>query len=197
MSFRKERKYKLTISEFDRLKNQLLRIGMNNLFQPRKINSLYYDTDAYDLHHHSEDGVVPRKKIRIRWYDSVKNASVETKISSIEGRYKIKKPKILTGPDSFPKVISDQVYGILTPSLLVSYEREYYTLKGMRLTFDSKITYKDYRSVLSMKYDDAERVMEIKVSVDTSEDFIEKHIPYPTSRFSKYSRGILFCNNDI
>ena len=83
MSFRKERKYKLTISEFDRLKNQLLRIGMENLFQPRKINSLYYDTDAYDLHHHSEDGVVPRKKIRIRWYDSVKNASVETKISSI------------------------------------------------------------------------------------------------------------------
>ena len=67
----------------------------------------------------------------------------------------------------------------------------------MRLTFDSKITYKDYRSVLSMKYDDAETVMEIKVSIDTSEDFIEKHIPYPTSRFSKYSRGILFCNNDI
>ena len=42
----------------------------------------------------SEDGCLPRKKIRVRTYPENKNDSeyfFETKISSVEGRYKIVK----------------------------------------------------------------------------------------------------------
>jgi hypothetical protein len=65
MSYRKEKKYKLTISDFNSLKGSLLEAGMNRLYQQRTINSLYYDSDSLDMYHQSEEGVLPRKKVRI------------------------------------------------------------------------------------------------------------------------------------
>lgn len=89
MSFRKEIKYKLTLSDQKILKKELIIKGMKLLFAKRKINSLYFDTDNLDFYKNSEEGVLPRKKIRIRWYgDNLKSLSKETKISSIEGRFK-------------------------------------------------------------------------------------------------------------
>jgi hypothetical protein len=197
MSYRKEKKYKLTISDFNSLKGSLLEAGMNRLYQQRTINSLYYDSDSLDMYHQSEEGVLPRKKVRIRWYNSATKSNLETKISSVEGRFKITKPMSLNNLESFPRIITDQNYGSLTPSLLVSYQRDYYLINNMRLTFDSSITYKNFRISSVLKFKDAERVMEIKVGIDTPDDFIENLIPYPTSRFSKYSRGLLFSNRDL
>ena len=62
MSFRKERKYKLTIYEFNILKDLLAQKGMKKLHEPRRINSLYYDNEQNEMYHHSEEGVLPRKK---------------------------------------------------------------------------------------------------------------------------------------
>jgi hypothetical protein len=36
--------------------------------------------------------------------------------------------------------------------------------------------------------------MEVKTSIEISDDSIEKIIKYPTARFSKYSRGLLISN---
>ena len=49
MSFRKEIKYRLTLSDQKMLKNDLFRKGMKLLFAKRKINSLYFDTDNLDF----------------------------------------------------------------------------------------------------------------------------------------------------
>ena len=196
MSFRKEIKYRLTISDFILLKNKLLKIGMDKLYEMRNIHSLYYDTAAYSLFEDSEEGVVPRKKIRYRWYDSLKEVSIEKKISSIEGRYKTKNQVTLIN-NNFPSEIHDQYYGILTPSLLVTYQREYYTLKKMRLTFDSSIEYENRRLSSKSIFKDTERVMEIKVNNNISNDYIAKFIPYTQSRFSKYSRGILISRGNV
>ena len=192
MSFRKERKYKLTIYEFNILKDLLSKNGMQKLHEPRKINSLYYDNEHNEMFNHSEEGVLPRKKIRIRWYNTNFKSNLETKISSIEGRFKITKPVCVESIKDFPKHIVDQIYGGLTPSILVSYIREYYIVNNMRLTFDSFIKYTNFRDFSKRVYEDPEKVMEIKVDIDTSDDFIETLIPYATVRFSKYSRGILF-----
>ena len=73
----------------------------------------------------------------------------------------------------------------------VSYEREYYLINGARLTFDKSIKYKNLRQSSINEFEDPERVIEIKVGIDISDDFIEKLMPYSTSRFSKYSRGLL------
>ncbi len=197
MSFRKEKKYKLTIFEFNSLKNLLIKKGMQKIYNKRFINSLYYDTKQRDMFYHSEEGVLPRKKIRIRWYNSEMNFKIEKKISSIDGRYKTTNNLPIDKIENFPKNISDQLYGLLTPSLRVSYEREYFYLSGMRITFDTSIKYQNYRYFSLNNFKDPERVVEIKVSMDTSDDFIESLIPYPTTRFSKYSRGLLISQINI
>lgn len=197
MSFRKEKKYKLTIFEFNNLKKLLIKKGMQKIYNKRFINSLYYDTKQRDMFYHSEEGVMPRKKIRIRWYNSEMNFKIEKKISSIDGRYKTTNNLPIDKIKNFPKNISDQLYGLLTPSLRVSYEREYFYLSGMRITFDTSIKYQNYRYFSLNDFNDPESVVEIKVSVDTSDDFIESLIPYPTTRFSKYSRGLLISQINI
>ena len=46
------------------------------------------------------------------------------------------------------------------------------------------------------KIKDTECVMEIKTSINCPDDYIQKIINYQTTRFSKYSRGLL-CFNRI
>ena len=103
MSFRKEKKYKLTIFEFNNLKKLLIKKGMQKIYNKRFINSLYYDTKQRDMFYHSEEGVMPRKKIRIRWYNSEMNFKIEKKISSIDGRYKITNSLPIDKIENFPK----------------------------------------------------------------------------------------------
>ena len=192
MSFRKEKKFKLTYSDMAIMQKSLILKGMQELYPSRIIDSCYFDNEEMSLYHESEEGVLPRKKIRIRWYNTNLKSNLETKISSIEGRFKTTKPVCVESIKDFPKNIVDQTYGGLTPSILVSYIREYYTVNSMRLTFDSFIKYTNFRDYSKRVYEDPEKVMEIKVDIDTSDDFIETLIPYATVRFSKYSRGILF-----
>lgn len=197
MSFRKEKKYRLTCLEFNIFKDSLIKKGMTSLYDSRIINSIYYDNQCSDMHYHSEEGVLPRKKVRVRWYKDPDNSSIETKVSSVEGRFKTTQSLCRSSVDRFPKMILDGMYGSLIPSLLVSYSREYYTINGMRVTFDSNISYKNLRQNVQSIFSDPERVMEVKVSIDTPEDFIEKLVPYPTARFSKYSRGLLISNREM
>ena len=199
MSFRKEKKYKLTVSDQKILKNNLINKGMKLLYPKREINSIYLDTKCLDFYLNSEEGVLPRKKIRIRWYNTdLKKVSKETKISSIEGRYKVSEPFFNTKKifnNDFQLI--DNEYGILKPQILITYIREYFIFNELRLTFDSNIQYKDISSLSGLNIKDKECVMEIKVNFKTNDDYIEKIIEYPISRFSKYSRSILYTKRLI
>ena len=83
---------------------------MNELYPMRKVNSCYFDTNELQMFHDSDQGVLPRKKIRIRNYNDEKIFTEETKISSEEGRFK-KTKKILeqTGENTYENII-DEVY---------------------------------------------------------------------------------------
>ena len=96
MSFRKEKKFKLSNSEISEVKKNFFKRGMTQLYTSRLINSIYFDNKELCLFKDSEEGVVPRKKIRIRWYDNDKKFAKEVKISSLEGRYKYREPFNLT-----------------------------------------------------------------------------------------------------
>ena len=193
MSFRKEKKYRLTNSEQKLLKSSLINKGMTRLYPKRQVNSCYFDTLDLVLFFDSDEGVLPRRKLRYRWYDDSKEAKKELKVTSIEGRYKIISTKKINLDISSVKKIShfDREYGFLYPVILISYDREYYIYKNLRITFDTNITYKDLRGSFGNKFLDPETVMEIKTSYQQADDFIESIINYPTVRFSKYSRGIL------
>lgn len=196
MSFRKERKFKLSTSDFELIKNRLLLNGMQTIYAKRTINSLYYDNELYDMFNDSEEGLLPRKKVRIRWYHDVSNSFKETKISSVEGRYKTKSVANLRSWSELPQNFYEPSYGIIHPSLLVSYTREYFSFENMRITFDSNIEYMNYRQSQNIRHKDGERVMEVKVDIHVPDDYIENILPYTNARFSKYSRGLLFTNSE-
>ena len=59
---------------------------------------------------------------------------------------------------------------------------------------DTNIYYRHFLSKFKRIIADQESVMEIKTPNECSDDYIEKIIPYSSSRFSKYSRGILSFN---
>lgn len=197
MSFRKEIKYKLTLSDQKILKKELTSKGMKLLFAKRKINSLYFDTDNLDFYKNSEEGVLPRKKIRIRWYgDNLKELSKETKISSIEGRFKLS--EVYKNNQFLSKNninLLDGTYGLLKPKILISYIREYYKLNNIRLTFDTRIRYQNFKSLSKFFKNETESVMEVKTNFNTDDDYIKKIIKYPSSRFSKYARGIFLIES--
>ena len=68
MSFRKEKKYRLSSYEASVLKVRLISSGMKRLYHDRKIVSIYFDTYDYKSFYDSEEGSLPRKKIRVRYY---------------------------------------------------------------------------------------------------------------------------------
>ena len=131
MSYRKEKKFKLTKSEINKVKKDLNRLGMRKLYLNRKINSIYFDNKNFDIFKDSEEGVLPRKKIRVRWYDQKAEFKKEIKISSSEGRFKInKKLNQIKSKENIENLLFfDQTYGSLNAKILISYLREYLNLK--------------------------------------------------------------------
>ena len=194
MSFRKEKKYRLSNYDLVLLKKTLIQAGLKTLYPSRIIFSEYLDTDNLQMFSDSEEGVLPRKKIRIRWYDNNKEKNLETKISSTEGRFKLSK-KYLNNYNL--KNMLDPVYGKIYPSIIIKYLREYYFLNNLRITIDTKILYNDVRKNGTSSAQDRENVLEVKANNEISDDYIAKIIPYPTSRFSKYCRGVSFLGRMI
>ena len=91
MSFRKEIKFKLSNLNLQILKSSLLEDGMKCIYPKRRVTSCYFDTNNLDFFHESENGILPRYKFRIRSYDGKDIFYKETKITSIEGRFKTSK----------------------------------------------------------------------------------------------------------
>lgn len=191
MSYRKEKKFRLTRSESKLLKFSLLEQGMKILYPKRNIKSCYFDTKNLLMFYQSEDGILPRKKIRYRWYDSNLIINKELKISSIEGRYK---ETFFVGPINLSKLsqtkLFDHDYGFIYPSLKINYFREYYTFKKLRFTFDTNIEYEKLDSNIMQKSIDNDCVMEIKATNNINDDLLDAIICNQTERFSKYCRGI-------
>ena len=195
MSFRKEKKFRLTLSDFQILKFSLFERGMNEIYPERKVKSYYYDTTDLKMFKDSDEGILPRKKIRVRKYNEENIYNQEIKITSEEGRYKTTKPLKEPFKKNYYESFLDNQYGQLIPTLFVSYFRKYYFLDNLRITFDRNISYQNLRTDLGVKMIDPECVMEIKTDISTDDDFIFNIIDIPTSRFSKYCRGILKLNS--
>ena len=74
-------------------------------------------------------------------------------------------------------------------SNLIIYEREYFQIGGIRLTFDKNIIYRSFQNRKIQKVDDWS-VVEIKAPVNISIDYLNLLISTPRKRFSKFSNGI-------
>ena len=197
MSFRNEEKLRVVPSKIFYLKDWINKNLGVILFPPRIVNSIYFDNQEFSMYHHSIEGVLPRKKIRLRKYDKEfifnENVNKEIKISSVEGRYKISE-KIINPLKLMNLGIFDQNYGLCHPVLNISYKRSYYKIKNIRLTLDEKIIYKRVvnRKISKLSTFDNYNIVELKFNSDKSIDFVRQNFPFERARFSKYCRGIEF-----
>lgn len=196
MSFRQEDKIFCNKHQSFEILNHLKKKGLNKIYPGRKILSTYFDNKALQMFRDSEEGVLPRKKIRFREYpDFSEEKFFETKISSIEGRFKITK-KI--DNNQFNKYISygyyEKDYGECFPTAVIQYYRNYYVLEKFRFTFDQNIVYKTFNSSNSIQ--ENFNIIEIKSPMNLDNNFFDYTIYGSKNRFSKYSNAInlLFKN---
>lgn len=195
---RKEYKYRLLPIESMRLEHLLKSRGMLRLHPNRQITSVYFDTPTFQMFHDSEEGVLPRRKRRIRFYGLERNTiRLEKKISSLEGRFK---SSTKLNKEELPILLSCGIlcsqYGLIWPSIMISFTRKYFSLGDLRLTFDYNIKYSRVLSHLDIWSSqqataiDNECVMEMKAEIFTEDSRIQRMIPWSNQRFSKYSRGV-------
>ena len=197
MSFRIEEKLKVADSKIFQLRDWITKNMGVTLYPSRTINSIYFDNQDYTMYNQSIEGVLPRKKIRLRVYGKEfspnKSINKEIKISSVEGKYKIS--ELVQNPSKLLNFgIYDNNYGLCIPVLNVLYERSYYKIKNIRLTIDEKIIYRKIanRKISEPSTFDKYNIVELKCNSKKSISLLSNNFPFERTRFSKYTRGIEF-----
>lgn len=156
--FRHEYKYNISYEEMLRLReklNDLLEIDRSSLGY--MVRSLYFDSLNDIDYYEKQDGLINRKKIRIRIYDpSAKIIKLELK--SKYDYHQQKESLIITKEEAIELIkenysvllnhkeeIASKIYMILTtncykPKVIIEYQRIAYTTRnGTRITFDYEI----------------------------------------------------------
>ena len=165
--------------------------SVRTIHHPRSIESLYFENINLDMYSDSMEGLLPRKKMRIRNYpkDEDGKTYLEVKNSSIEGRFKTR--KIISNLD-FERYKSsglfDNQYGVCFPKLYVKYDREYSIFEDVRISIDKNIQYKDYKT--NLKLSDDRIIVELKTSINKNLDKLMEDFPIQRIRFSKYCFGV-------
>ncbi len=195
MSFRKEEKLHIHKNQLLNLLNWIDENNGYKLHETRTVSSTYFDNDQMEMFWDSEEGSIPRKKIRVRSYTrkehTIENSALEIKTSSLEGRYK-------TTDKSFDlrKIMAigffDQDYGVCKPRIRITYKRDYYKIHNVRLTIDRHIEYIKLNSRGEGVYKNLEPdvIVEIKAEDFVPIEYLFKKFHFNRIRFSKYSKAI-------
>ena len=146
----------------------------------------------------SQEGSLPRKKIRIRTYPESQKREffLEEKINSCEGKFK--KSSLITKDQYYNYStggIFDKRYKNCEPKLWVQYDREYLSYLGYRLTIDKNLQFSMPKIKHTSKLQD-KLILEVK-SKNLECDIFEGIFPFERSRFSKYCEGIKLIYDKI
>lgn len=157
-TFRHEYKYLISYEEMLALRsklNELLSIDRD--YNGYMIRSLYFDSVNDDDYHEKLDGVINRKKIRIRIYDSSGDL-VKLELKSKYDIHQLKESLIISKEDalklinedyevllSYDNELARKIYvmlkeGLYKPKTIIEYNRiAYKTSTTTRITFDYNI----------------------------------------------------------
>ena len=161
-------------------------------FNPRRINTIYFDTFFHKNYYEAIDGVGLRNKIRVRWYGNTFNTRIEphieNKIKTNYHNFKITKKMNAFKTGNFFSIINFKKYiqsekfdnseinfylNNLYPNLFVSYFRKYFVLDNVRITLDTelkfiniaKVNFFSKKNFLSMN---KKQILELKYSDEFS-----------------------------
>ena len=172
------------------LNNILSTFHLSHLYPQRMITSIYYDTKNMKYFNDSEEGIIPRRKIRMRSYDNRVSLNLEVKETMVDYRKKFVFKNIDNNNINYhlkKNLIYDEK---LIPIIKVVYLRKYYQCSFGRVTFDHNLRYYDlnfgnFSPIVSNK-----KILELKnESVNLKNKFIQKCF-LKNIRFSKYCDGV-------
>ena len=181
-----EKKFFIDHLSLERVEAEILKYGFNPIFKERIIKSLYYDTTDFKCYKESIEGVVPRKKYRIRSYDKKNSFHLEIKSQQLDGRYKKTTPI-----NEYPNKLFDKEYGMLEKKLFTEYKRKYFSNSYLRLTLDSEIKFEKLnrqKIIFRNKF-----VIELKPLSEysvQSQQLAENLFNTPEVSFSKYEKAV-------
>ena len=188
----------------------------SEIYNERRINSIYFDTANFDLALEHINGFKERRKVRIRYYGNhyrARGPSLESKIRDGLLGYKLKiilddfdintlsesTINLLT-TDEIRKQINNEFFN-LSPKVFVTYLRSYYLsiCGNFRITFDRSI---DYYSLLDSYYlipqnnnfiNEKHCLIELKYNLenDSIAANISKRLNFRLTNNSKYINALL------
>ncbi len=198
MSFRIEDKY--LVKEEDKIKilSFIKNDGFEEKYIKRNITSIYFDNKFLSMFEDSEEGVTPRKKIRLRFYENkIKNLNFEKKINSQEGKYKISNKLSLNKMNFYiNNGYYDTSYGNCYPLLEVNYDRFYFQKNNCRITLDFNIYFRDF-IYKKFKFNENFLILEVKLLNKYNIPPELENLPLNKIRYSKYSEGIKKVYNKV
>lgn len=160
-------------------------------FQDRDITSIYYDTNSFKYYNDSEEGLTPRKKVRVRYYNNLLNSkNLEIKYTLPTYRNKITFNNIkenLIGEYLKEINISEDI----KPKILVSYTRKYFKNRKGRFNIDYNIFCQGLndKKILKVNFK-SKKILEFKtLNINEKFKFLSK-FPLKENRSSKYCEAI-------
>jgi len=213
-NYRYERKFIIRdplINTFDLINPQYLLI--NEIYNERIVNSIYYDTDNFYLAKETQGGLSFRYKVRLRYYGdetNINNPKLEIKLRiANKGKkyiFDINKKELfessfrlpsLININQLPNEINRNIFLSLKPKIHINYRRKYYKFDNsdLRITFDKDIKFQEFcnfssKNINQIRY--PSKVLELKYN-DYSKNYIRllmKGIPYRLTSCSKYIMGL-------
>ena len=219
-TFRYERKYIIDANLIENINDleSYLSISLNEAFDQRRVNSIYYDTNNYKFANETSEGFLNRTKVRIRFYGDLDKfifpvLEIKSKIGLVGTKevFKLQKDELyennfLTRNFHKLNIKNKEVFYLLTaiePKVIVTYKRKYFIspCRKYRFTLDSDIGFKlfDRNSPnQSLNYDLIypynKKILELKY--DVNEEVLVKRIiknlPFRLTSFSKYSTALRY-----
>ncbi len=193
-----EQKLEIDISSYINIIEWLKNKKAEILYPERLVISRYYDNHDLQMYYDTVEGLLPRKKIRLRTYNTREFElsdcpyNLEKKLTTENKRYKSIEENISLKDNCYNQIY-DEDYGFCTKKVDISYMREYFVVNSIRMTIDKHIEYKDLNSNNIAK--DKSFVIEVKADINTNLDFICNNFNFSRSRFSKYERSFEYLSD--
>jgi len=188
----------------------LMNALFKKMYNTRIVNSIYFDTFSHKNVWDNINGFSNRKKIRVRWYNKIKNSDVFIEIKEKKNfvtKKKVKKLGKFSTLDELNLYFKSDVFlnheyfdlhkENLNQTIQIQYEREYYisTNNKLRITIDRKIKIsKDQKTMLQL--DDV--ILEIKYNISDSDYVNQLILNYKLNnrnrKYSKYVNSFLILN---
>jgi len=188
----------------------LMNALFKKMYNTRIVNSIYFDTFSHKNVWDNINGFSNRKKIRVRWYNKIKNSDVFIEIKEKKNfvtKKKVQKLGKFSTLDELNLYFKSDVFlnheyfdlhkENLSQTIQIQYEREYYisTNNKLRITIDRKIKIsKDQKTMLQL--DDV--ILEIKYNISDSDYVNQLILNYKLNnrnrKYSKYVNSFLILN---